>query len=98
PGLSRPKYHGGTRLSLDQEPRGNRPRVAGEARTDRGLSDADGARLAGLQRDPETGPSVPAHPCPADSRQQRPDRDPHGGGGGGLVYTSSTGPTMVRPS
>ena len=61
PGLSRPKYHGGTWFSLDQESRGDRPRVAGEARTDCGLSDADGAGLAGLQRDPATGPSVPAH-------------------------------------
>ena len=35
-GLSRPKYHGGTWFSLDQESRCDRPRVAGEARTDRG--------------------------------------------------------------
>jgi hypothetical protein len=46
---------------LDQESRGDRPRVAGEPRTDRGLGDADSARFADLQRDPETGPSLPAH-------------------------------------
>ena len=52
---------GAPRLALDQESRGDRPRVAGEARTDSGLSNADGTGLARLQRDPAPGPSVPTH-------------------------------------
>src|SRR5215510_2844352 len=61
PGLSGTEHDSRTWLSLDQESRGDRPRVAGEARTDCRVSDADGAGLAGLQCDPETGPSLPAH-------------------------------------
>src|SRR5205814_1970684 len=72
------------------------PRVAREARTDRRVSYADGAGLAGLQRGPETGPSVPTHACPAAPRQQRDDRNPNGGGGVSLVCTSSPGPIMDR--
>src|SRR5262245_59131262 len=46
PGLSRPKYHRGTCFSVDQAFRGDRPRMAGEVRTDCGVSHADRARLA----------------------------------------------------
>jgi len=39
---------------------------------DRGLSEADGAGLAGRQPHPEPGPCVPAHAWPAASRPHRP--------------------------
>ncbi|HSX80504.1 MAG TPA: hypothetical protein VLQ80_18285, partial [Candidatus Saccharimonadia bacterium] len=58
PGLSGAEHDRGTCFSLEQESRGDRPRVAGEACTDGGISHADGAGLAGLQRDPATGPFV----------------------------------------
>jgi transposase len=61
PGLSGAEYDRGIWISLDQASRGDCPRVAGEARTDCRVSDADGAGLARLQCAPATGPSVPAH-------------------------------------
>jgi hypothetical protein len=45
-----------------KNPRGDRSRVAGEARTDCRLGDAHGAGLAGLQHYPETGPPLSARP------------------------------------
>lgn len=60
PSLSGPKYHGRAGVALDQEPRGDRSRMAGKARTDRGMGHAHGAGLAGLQRHPALGPAVPA--------------------------------------
>ena len=44
-----------------KKPGGDWPGVAGETRTHCRLGNADGNRLAGLQRDPATGPSVPTH-------------------------------------
>jgi hypothetical protein len=48
----------GTRLSLNQEPGGDQPRVAGEAGTHRGLSDAHGGGLTGVCGDPAAGPAL----------------------------------------
>src|SRR5439155_12177435 len=57
-----------------------------------GLGHADRAGLAGLQRNPATGPSVPPHTWPANSREQRHDSNPYSGSGVGLVCPCGSDP------
>ena len=96
PGLAGPAHPRSTGLSLAQASRRERSRVTREARTDGGVSPADGARLMGLACHPETGPSVPAPAGPAAPRQPRPDRTPYRGGGARRVCPRSTGPRLDR--